>query len=84
MRGEPVLTCKGVIDLLLEYMEGTLTPEVATELEQHVAECPACVAYLNTYRKTQELTGQVTRVPMPEEMKARLREFLLEQLAKRS
>lgn len=79
-----MLTCKGVIDLLLEYVEETLTPEVATALEQHVAGCPACVAYLNTYRKTQELTGQVTRVPMPQEMKARLRQFLLEQLAKRS
>jgi anti-sigma factor RsiW len=52
------------------------------ELERHLAGCPACVAYLKTYRKTQELTSEVTRVPMPEEMKARLRRLLLEQLAK--
>ena len=40
------------------------------------------MAYLNTYKKTRELTGEVSRVPMPDEMKARLRAFLLERLAR--
>jgi hypothetical protein len=42
-----------------------------------------CVAYLRTYRKTQELTGAAGRIEMPEELKTRLRELLLEQLDQR-
>jgi len=77
-----MLTCKDVIELLLEFLESTLTPNVLGNVERHLDNCPACVAYLNTYKKTQELTGEVTRVPMPEDIKARLRQFLLEHLSR--
>jgi len=76
------LTCQAVIELLLEYLDESLTPEVLEAFERHLEGCPACVAYLNTYEKTRELTGEVSRVPMPDEMKARLRAFLLERLAR--
>jgi anti-sigma factor RsiW len=76
------LTCQAVIELLLEYLEESLTPEVLEAFERHLEGCPACVAYLNTYKKTRELTGEASRVPMPDEMKARLRAFLLERLAR--
>jgi anti-sigma factor RsiW len=74
------VTCQETIELLSEFLEASLDSEVATELERHLADCPPCRAYLNTYRRTRELTGQVGRVEMPEEMKTRLREFLLRQL----
>ena len=76
------LTCQAVIELLLEYLDESLTPEVLEAFERHLEGCPACVAYLDTYKKTRELTGEVSRVPMPDEMKARLRAFLLERLAR--
>jgi anti-sigma factor RsiW len=74
------VTCKETIELLSEYLEATLDGETAAELERHLADCAPCRAYLNTYRRTRELTGEAGRVEMPEEMKARLREFLLRQL----
>ncbi len=72
-----MLTCKDVIELLLEYLEVNLGPAEVAQLERHLADCPPCVAYLNTYEKTRQLTGQAARVPMPDEMKERLRQFLL-------
>ncbi len=78
------LTCKDVIDILADYLEGALGPEVLAALERHLADCRACIAYLNTYRKTRELTGQAGRVEMPEEMKHRLRMLLLDQLSGRA
>jgi anti-sigma factor RsiW len=75
-----VLTCRDVIDLLADYLDEALAPEVLRRFERHLGECAACVAYLRTYRRTRELTGEVTRVAMPEEVKTRLRQFLLEQL----
>ena len=43
-------------------------------------DCAPCVAYLNTYRRTRDLAADVNRVAMPDEMKTRLRAFLLERL----
>ena len=75
------MTCKDAIDLLCDYVEASLTPELLATLECHLADCPPCRAYLNTYRRTRDLTGHAARLPMPEEMKARLHRFLLDQLA---
>jgi hypothetical protein len=76
-----VLTCKDVIGLMLDYLEEALTPEALEGFGEHLRECRPCVAYLNTYKRTRDLTGQVARVPMPEEMKTRLRELLTRQLS---
>jgi anti-sigma factor (TIGR02949 family) len=77
------LTCKEVIlDYLSDYLDVALTPEKTAELERHLKECPPCLAYLNTYRKTRELTAQTAPAAMPEELKSHVRQFLLNQLAK--
>jgi anti-sigma factor RsiW len=74
------MTCKEAIDVLGDYLEQTLAAELADELEGHLRDCAPCRAYLSTYRKTSELTREAGRVPMPEEMKQRLRRFLLDRL----
>jgi anti-sigma factor RsiW len=76
------LTCRDVIDLLVDYLEQCLPPETLEGFDRHLDQCPACVAYINTYRKTRELTGEVTRVAMPEDMRTRLRQFLLDRLGR--
>lgn len=77
-----MVTCKEVImDLLYDYLEESLSGGLAAELEAHLAVCPPCRAYLATYRKTRDLAATSARPPMPEERKARLREFLLKKLA---
>ena len=79
----PKLTCRDVIGLLLDYLETALTDELIAAFEEHLRDCPPCQAYLATYRKTREVTGAAGRVEMPGEMKARLRELLLECLSRR-
>ncbi len=77
------LTCKEVIlECLSDYLDATLSPDIAEDLERHMAICKPCVAYLNTYRRTRELTGQTAPPAMPDEMKTHLRQFLLQRLAK--
>ncbi|HJR02198.1 MAG TPA: zf-HC2 domain-containing protein [Methylomirabilota bacterium] len=74
------MTCKEAIDVLGDYLEESLTPELADELDRHLRDCAPCRAYLNTYRKTRDLTGRAGRAPMPDEMKKRLHRFLLDRL----
>ena len=78
------LTCQDVIGLLIDFLETSLTPQMVEAFEAHLEACPPCVAYLNTYRKTRELTGAAGHVEMPEDIRARLREILLKQLERGS
>jgi anti-sigma factor RsiW len=45
------LTCKEFIDFLMEYLGDALPPEERAQFEHHLGECPACVAYLDMYKK---------------------------------
>ncbi len=74
------MTCQETIALLSEYLERLCGPDLIQQLEDHLKDCAPCRAYLATFRKTRDLTRAAGRVEMPEEMKARLRQLLLQQL----
>jgi anti-sigma factor RsiW len=74
------VTCREVVAVLADYLEATLSPDLLARLEAHLQDCAACRAYLATYRQTKSLAATAGRVEMPEEMKARLRDFLLGEL----
>jgi predicted anti-sigma-YlaC factor YlaD len=76
------LTCREVVGLLADYLESALGQERMRELEEHLAGCEPCRAYLNTYQRTKALTAETERVAMPDEMKDRLRQFLLRALSR--
>jgi anti-sigma factor RsiW len=52
------MTCREIIDFLVQYLDGELTPQQRDGFEAHLAICPDCVEYLHTYRQTVAL-GQV-------------------------
>ena len=79
--GTEGLTCREVVGLVADYLESALGQGRVGELEDHLAGCEACQAYLNTYRRTKALAAVAERVAMPEEMKDRLRQFLLRALS---
>ena len=74
------MTCKETIAILSDYLETLCGPDVIERLEAHLRDCAPCRAYLATFRRTRELTKTVGHVPMPPEMKARLRQVLLDHL----
>jgi anti-sigma factor RsiW len=74
------MTCRELIDVLQAYLDRELAGDVVAELERHLEDCAPCRAYLATYRKAREVGAAAGRVEMPEEMKIRLRRFLLDTL----
>ena len=46
------ITCRELIDFLGELLEGALTPAQQHEIDRHLAVCPSCIAYLDSYKKT--------------------------------
>lgn len=75
------MNCKEAIALMSDYLEMLCGRDLLHDLEQHLQDCPPCRAYLATLRATRDLTRAAGQVEMPDEMKARLRQFLLARLA---
>jgi anti-sigma factor RsiW len=49
------MNCREFTEFLHEYLFGSLPDHELVEFEKHLAECPWCVAYLDSYRKTIQL-----------------------------
>ena len=69
--------CKECIELLGDYFDGSLDSDTAASLEEHFKDCPPCVSFLETYRKTSHLCKKtLSEVEVPEPVKIKLREFV--------
>jgi anti-sigma factor RsiW len=49
------MNCREFTEFLHAYLFGNLPVAARAEFEKHLAECPWCVAYLDSYRKTIQL-----------------------------
>jgi anti-sigma factor RsiW len=68
------LACQQAIELLTEYLEGTLSRRQRRRLEAHLKACPNCSAYLEQIRITIRLTGTIE----PEDLSPRALDELTE------
>ncbi len=72
----PIQHCKDCVDLLGEYIEGTLSPERSAALEEHLSLCPPCITFVRTYRATRKLCRSALAAEMPKELVSSLASFL--------
>jgi predicted anti-sigma-YlaC factor YlaD len=49
------VTCKATIRLICEYLEGRLSPEVASDIQRHLAHCDNCRAVFDAAELTLEV-----------------------------
>jgi anti-sigma factor RsiW len=63
-RRAPGLTvsCQEVVELVTDYLEGELDPDMTAEVEAHLALCDGCDRYLEQMRATIRALGTV---PVP-------------------
>jgi anti-sigma factor RsiW len=59
------MNCKSLVELVTDYLEGVLPEAERASLEQHLAGCDGCTAYLEQIRVTIRLTGMLTEDTMP-------------------
>ena len=59
------LTCGELIAFLSAYVDGQLSAEQTETFEAHLAQCPACVDYLQTYKDTVTLAKGAFRSDDP-------------------
>jgi anti-sigma factor RsiW len=64
--GRRPLACQQVVELLTEHLEGALPPRLATLVDQHLAGCPNCAAFLEQLRAAIALAGALAPVDVAE------------------
>ena len=53
------MTCKELVELITDYLEGKLPDDIRMRLENHLSGCNGCTNYLEQMRRTIRLTGEL-------------------------
>jgi anti-sigma factor RsiW len=54
------MSCRELVALVTEYLDGTMAPAERIRFERHVAVCPPCRAHLEQMRETIRASGALT------------------------
>ena len=60
------LTCKEVVELVTDYLEGALPPHMRRRFDQHMTGCDPCVVYLDQMRQTIATLGKLPEESVPQ------------------
>jgi len=55
----PDMNCRELVEVITEYLEGTLPAEDRSRFERHLAGCDGCHAYLDQMRQTIRALGHL-------------------------
>ena len=72
MSEERHLTCPELVELVTEYLEGTLPPAESARFETHLGFCGDCRDYLEQMRQTVRLAGRLSVESIPAPARQRL------------
>ena len=74
-----MICCKECLDLLYEYIEGSLDQETAGSLDEHFQDCPPCIAFMQTYKSTTTICrNTLNQVEVPDAVREALLKVLKE------
>ena len=63
------MACKELVELVTDYLEGSLPDETRDKFERHVSSCDGCTAYIEQMRQTIRLTGQLREESLTSEQR---------------
>ena len=52
------MTCREVTEIVSDYLEGALAPDVLVRLDAHLCDCDACKRYIEQVRITVSLAAR--------------------------
>jgi anti-sigma factor RsiW len=66
------MTCRQVVELMTDYLEGALSPADRARFEEHIAGCDGCRAYLAQLATTRKVLSKLADEPIPADLQAEL------------
>lgn len=78
--------CQECVDLLTDFLEGTLETDVKRRLEEHLAGCAPCINFVKTLEKSEQMTHRLKeqQVDVPVDVQHRLKSFLKQEVLEMS
>jgi anti-sigma factor RsiW len=71
------IACVSGVELLMDYLEGVLPADLRAALDEHVAACARCAAFVVSYRDTPRiLRGGSAATSLPPDVETSLKAFL--------
>ena len=70
------IACVSGVELLMDYLEGVLPADLHAALDEHVAGCQRCAAFVASYRATPRILRDATAATLPADLEASLQAFL--------
>ena len=65
-------SCKELVELVTDYLEGALPPPTRAAFEEHLELCEGCRAYLQQMELTIQMVGGLSEESIPAPAKAEL------------
>jgi anti-sigma factor RsiW len=76
LRRQKKLTCRELVELVTEYLDGTLSRRDRARFDAHLGACTNCTHYVEQFRETVRLTGMLQEDDVsPEAAAALLAQF---------
>lgn len=70
------LTCKELVELVTDYLDGALSRRDRKRFEKHISGCTNCTEYVAQFRETIRLTGTLRERDISKEAADELRAAL--------
>jgi anti-sigma factor RsiW len=72
LRNSKKLTCRELVELVTDYLEGSLSRRDRARFDAHIAACENCTQYVEQFRETIRLTGTLRETDVSPEAEAAL------------
>ena len=60
------LSCKEMVELVTDYIEGAMAPDLRRRFDQHLSVCHPCVTYVDQMRQTIAALGKLPEESVPQ------------------
>jgi anti-sigma factor RsiW len=73
-RNDDDLTCRELVEVITDYLDGAMSSRDRARFERHLAECSGCTAVVAQFRTTIEATGRLTEDQVSEQQREAMRD----------
>jgi anti-sigma factor RsiW len=64
----PTIVCQQWVELVTDYLEGTLPRRLKEAADRHLAACPHCAEYLAQMRRIIQVSGTLREEDVPDDV----------------
>ena len=70
--------CREVFEMLSEYLDGELPVDTCEQIEKHIADCPPCIEFVESLRKSVSVFRDYRPAENPPPLDPRAKQLLAE------